>query len=202
MICVSIMLNCLLAFFVGAFVAEIDGRGIGSQVPVVFTRQKKLVCLAKPGNSEMSNTTLSDENRCSDVDSLEFDVYEREGFESILRTVSGGTDDVEAYAQEVCAMLEVFQNLHPRFSQIGYLVYCQQALNSFSTKRFDILTKPFLEIHQVHAVVNDLHERLLMDNENAVQCDFARNGSKLRLAGSLLRHKPSISIIAAEIETN
>jgi hypothetical protein len=41
-----------------------------------------------------------------------FDVYEREGFDQIMRTVAGGADqEQEAFARSICDYLEIFESL-------------------------------------------------------------------------------------------
>ena len=43
-----------------------------------------------------------------------FDVYEREGFDKIMKTVAGSSDaQEEAFARSVCDYLEVFESLTP-----------------------------------------------------------------------------------------
>ena len=43
----------------------------------------------------------------------EFDVYEREGYDKIMRTVAGIGGDGADYAKEVCDFLEIFESLSP-----------------------------------------------------------------------------------------
>ena len=41
-----------------------------------------------------------------------FDVYEREGFDQIMRTVAGASDqEQEAFARSICDYLEIFESL-------------------------------------------------------------------------------------------
>lgn len=41
-----------------------------------------------------------------------FDVYEREGFDQIMRTVAGASDqEQEAFARSICNYLEIFESL-------------------------------------------------------------------------------------------
>lgn len=43
----------------------------------------------------------------------EFDVYEREGYDKIMRTVAYGNDDDDEFARQICDVLEVFESLCP-----------------------------------------------------------------------------------------
>lgn len=50
----------------------------------------------------------------------EFDVYEREGYDKIMRTVAYGNDDDDEFARQICDVLEVFESLCPgRYVRIG-----------------------------------------------------------------------------------
>ena len=61
-----------------------------------------------------------------------FDVYEREGFDQIMRTVAGGSSvqEQEAFARSVCDYLEMFENLSSGRENVGYMVCCQQRMDT------------------------------------------------------------------------
>ena len=44
---------------------------------------------------------------------FQFDVYEREGFDQIMRTVAGSPDENDTFARSVCDYLEIFESLTP-----------------------------------------------------------------------------------------
>lgn len=56
-------------------------------------------------NDEASETDLEE--------MYEFDVYEREGYDKIMRTVAYGNDDDDEFARQICDVLEVFEGLCP-----------------------------------------------------------------------------------------
>lgn len=60
------------------------------------------------------NTTSETHSRSSSASTeiFAFDVYEREGFDQIMRTVAGATsEEQEAFAQSLCNTLEIFESM-------------------------------------------------------------------------------------------
>ena len=208
------MLNCLVAFFVGAFVAKIDSKSICDQGAPVFTPQKKVSFLTEASYNSwrtpvaaMNDSALSGDfghsSAASHTDAPEFHVFEREGFGSIMRAAAGGadTDDTDTYAKEVCDMLDLVERLSPGQFKRGYLVYWRQAIDTYGNHRFRTLAEDFLEGDQLHSVVSDMHEQLVhYDNkEGTVHREFTRDGYVLQLAASLLRRQPSISLFVSVV---
>lgn len=214
---VSVVLNCLVAFFVGAFVAKIDGKSTGDKGTPVFAPQKRVSFLTetsckswRPPVAALKDTAFSrafgHSNDASSADVPEFHVFEREGFGNIMRATGGGadTDDVDAYAKEVYDMLDLADKLSPGQFKRGYLVYWRQAKGTYSNHhRFRALAEDFLEGHQLHIILNDMHEQLLhhQNEEGTVHREFTRDGHLLQLAASLLRRQPSISLFVSVIAT-
>lgn len=67
--------------------------------------------LGKEGKDEEMN----DEASAGSDELYEFDVYEREGYDKIMRTVAGAhEDDDDEFARSICDALEVFEVLCPR----------------------------------------------------------------------------------------
>ena len=214
LVSVSIMLNCLIAFFVGAFVTKLDEESVDDHEieEVVITRQKKRdfnIDTAVRKSTRMvssRSTSFLDEsnhsNGSSGTEVFEFDVFEREGFDKIMRTVARGADDADAYAKDFCDMLELFERLSPGPSKLGYLVCCQQTMNRFGNRRFQTLAEQFMEVNQLHAVVSSMHAELLSPEkkEGPVQRDFAKDGIALRVSASLLRQQPAISLFVSVVD--
>ncbi|KAL3914402.1 MAG: hypothetical protein SGARI_000143, partial [Bacillariaceae sp.] len=60
----------------------------------------------------------------SDGEIFSFDIYEREGFDQIMRTVAGSSDaEQEAFAQNLCRYYEIYDSLSGR-GKVGYMVCC------------------------------------------------------------------------------
>ena len=144
-----------------------------------------------------------------------FDIYEREGFDNIMRTVGGATDDEqEAFARSVCNYLERFESLTSGREKVGYMVCCQQSLNRFGNRRFQTLAHSFLTDDALHQVVSDMHSELLVltsTRKNSFgnrclvrtypQIDSA-SSRYLEIAATLLRHQPAATLFASRIRTN
>lgn len=54
-----------------------------------------------------------EDSEAESVEQYEFDVYEREGYDKIMRTVAYGNDDDDEFARQICDVLEVFESLCP-----------------------------------------------------------------------------------------
>lgn len=215
---VSILLNCLTAFFVGAFVTKLDeGHTMDkdNHTEVFTTTQKArdfsiqsspslIRKLSSKRNSIEENEDVSDLLSVTEENPFvfEFDVFEREGFDKIMKTVSGGSER-EKYAKDVCDMLEVFENLSPERSQVGYLVCCQQTMNRYGNRRFQTLTNTFLSESVLHTIVSGMHAELLtiVTSDQSIHRSFASpNGdTSLELSASILRHHPPVSLFVARI---
>jgi hypothetical protein len=208
LVCVSIMLNCLTAFFVGAFVTKLEDGSVDDQDEVAVTRQKErdfkidtsgksIRRLAAMGGLDESNHSARSQSEV-----FEFDVFEREGFDKIMRTVAGGSEDTDAYAKEVCDMLELFERLSPDRSKLGYLTCCQQTMNRFGNRRFQTLAESFMEVNQLHALVSDVHAELILvsNRDKSIKREVVKDGKRLSFSASLLRQQPAISLFVSVVE--
>jgi len=136
-----------------------------------------------------------------------FDIYEREGFDNIMRTVAGSTnDEQEAFARSVCNYLERFESLTSGREKVGYMVCCQQSLNRFGNRRFQTLSQNFVNDCTLHQVVSDMHSELLAQ-KNSERClvrtfpeqDESR---QLEIAATLIRHQPAATLFSSRIRTS
>lgn len=72
-----------------------------------------------PHNSSNNNNNADADNHSEGGSSvstgvLTFDVYEREGFDQIMRTVAGSPEqEQDVFAQSVCEYFEIFEGLTP-----------------------------------------------------------------------------------------
>jgi len=139
-----------------------------------------------------------------------FDVYEREGFDQIMRTVAGGNmaEDQDSFARSVCDYLEVFESLAPGREKVGYMICCQQSMNRFGNRRFQNTAKDYLKAEVLHKVVSDLHAELLVlssrkkfDDRCLVRSFPHKTEPSLRLeiSASLIRHQPAVSLLVSRV---
>jgi hypothetical protein len=67
------------------------------------------------GTQSGTQSATADNQSVTSLNSAEvfsFDVYEREGFDQIMRTVAGASDqEQEAFARSICDYLEIFESL-------------------------------------------------------------------------------------------
>ena len=136
-----------------------------------------------------------------------FDIYEREGFDNIMRTVAGSTnDEQEAFARSVCNYLERFESLTSGREKVGYMVCCQQSLNRFGNRRFQTLSQNFVNDCTLHQVVSDMHSELLAQ-KNSERClvrTFSEQDEsrQLEIAATLIRHQPAATLFSSRIRTS
>ena len=221
LISVSILLNCLTAFFVGAFVTRLDEGMIENDyhTEVLTTSQRARDFSSQSPSRSVRRTSskhsLTEEDdviseRSTDTNTnphvFEFDIFEREGFDKIMRTVGGGSESDGQYAKDVCDMLEVFENLAPGESRVGYLVCCQHSLNRYGNRRFQMLTSPYLTSGDLHAVVSDMHAEILtmiVQDQSLHRSFLDPNGvgDSLEISASLLRQHPTVSLFVARIDS-
>jgi len=207
---VSILLNILTAFFVGAFVTDNESKtsnGGGSRDagsnPVSLrasTRGLKLVAVMTEGDESSDSSDLGND------DDSQFQVYERQGFEKIMQTVAGGSDSDGEYAKQVCDVLEIFEGLTPGREKVGYLVCCQESLNRFGNRRFESMLGDLLYtvVSEMHSEIMELGRSGNKHSEETVelvrQFPHVKDPTKaLEISARLLRRKPPVSIFISRI---
>jgi len=226
---VSILLNVLTAFFVESFVTKLSEGAEGSADHTtvqkdrdfnIQTAENTVRRISSSSNLRAGIRNAGDDDNGSDHDAdadseasseselFEFDVYEREGFDKIMKTVAGAST-TEDYARHICSYLEIFESLAPGREAVGYLVCDQQTLERFGNRRFETMASGFLEESQLHVVVSDMHSELLalssrpsFDMERSLLRTFPHKhdlNMALEVSASLLRRHPALSLFVSRI---
>jgi hypothetical protein len=212
---VSIMLNVLTAFFVQSFVAKIDDESkmeshrefsIRTSENSSVRRISSFASLAGiASGSEADNSDSSESNSIEENDSIEFDVYEREGFDKIMQTVAGVSYESD-FARNLCDYLGVYESLAPERDTLGYLICDQETLERFGNRRFKNRAEGFLEVNELHVIVSDMHSELLTPSSLASFRDrsltrkFPHREEPdvwLEISAALLRRQPALSLFVA-----
>lgn len=240
---VFIMINVITAFFVETFVTKTneppdESHSAEEKAPDNFRIKNSENTNVRRVQSSQDFTTdsfLDDDEENMEFDPLidpnisinstasststeifaSFDIYEREGFDNIMRTVAGATDDEQAaFARSVCNYLERFESLTSGREKVGYMVCCQQSLNRFGNRRFQTLARSFLTDYTLHQVVSDMHSELLaltstrknsFGNRCLVRTFPQKDGTTsrhLEIAATLLRHQPAATLFSSRIRTS
>jgi hypothetical protein len=221
----------LTAFFVESFVTKLEDGVEGSHDPLTTVQKARdfgIVTAEKTGvkhgsvrriSSDISNSLQRTEqdnqsDRGEDADSegssssdmYEFDVYEREGFDKIMQTV-GGVSQQDDFARHICNYLEIFESLSPGRDPVGYLVCDQHSLERFGNRRFQTKATGFLEENELHVVVSDMHSELLALSarasfkiERALIRTFPHKRDPttlLEISASLLRRHPALTLFVS-----
>ncbi len=181
----------------------------------------------EPSSTESAPAGDNDENDMFQIDRLgsgelstasgggelyAFDIYEREGFDHIMRTVAGATDDEqEAFARSVCNYLEIFESLSVGREKVGYMICCQQSMNRFGNRRFQTSARGFCTDDTLHKVVSDMHSELLVltirKNSFGDRClvrafpHKSDSSRKLEITATLLRYQPAATLFVSRIRS-
>ena len=229
---VSVMLNVLTAFFVESFVTKLnDDKDAPAEATATLHKDREFHIqssernvrrVSSNGNLSLKRKKKSHDNsfdRGADADSegsseselFEFDVYEREGFDKIMRTVSGVQSIYEGdYAQRICSYLEIFESLSPGRETVGYLICDQQTMERFGNRRFRTKSVGFLGENKLHGAVTDMHAELLAlaPKANIQERSLIRSfphrrdeTKKLEISAALLRRHPALSLFVSRTLT-
>jgi len=167
---VSILLNVLTAFFVGSFVTKVESNRKDGQ------NGNRELRLRMTGQQQSSNTAIT-LSRAPGTDPTSscgisaFHVFERQGYDSVIKTVTGDEDAV-VFAKKACELLEAFEKLMPTTDPVGYLLCCQQSNDCFGNRHFISLTKGYIEEDKVHGVIDEMFSHLLVSGDESIQQDF------------------------------
>lgn len=217
LICVSIMLNVLTAFFVESFVTKLhDDKDAPAESTA--TMHKDQDCFDKQSNSAamksssesktsqgLTQETGSGFSDNADHDRVEFDVYERQGFDKIMQTVAGSVYHGDS-SRDVCSYLEIFESLTPGRETVGYLVCDQQTLDRFGNRRFKTKAIGYLDENKLHSVVTGIHTELLAlgPRSNIQDRSIVRTfphkreaGKLLEISAALIRRHPALSLFVS-----
>jgi len=222
---VAILLNVIIAFFVGSFVTSLDFRSttetesegkerefsIRTSENTNVRRITSQISLNQLvlGNEGSLNNANSEGSLLSDsTEPFHFDVFEREGFDKIMQTVSGGVSSQDDFARQVCNHLETFETLIAGRARVGFLVCCQQTMNRYGNLRFQNNAKGFVGKNALHVVVSDMHSELIalsarntFDDRSLIRTFSHKDDANkiLEISASLLRRQPAMSLFVSSI---
>jgi hypothetical protein len=227
LICVSIMLNVLTAFFVESFVTKLhDDKDAPAEAKATMHKDRDFSIRAAEGivrrvssvgNLSQKDAQVTKFDLGADADSdastaselYEFDVYEREGFDKFMQTPSGPAYQGD-FARDICNYLEIYESLAPGRETVGYLVCDQQTLERFWNRRFKTKAIGCLHENALHGVVTAMHAELLAlaprtnFHDRSLIRTFPHKrepGKALEIAASLLRRHPALSLFVSRTVT-
>ena len=219
---VSVMLNVLTAFFVETFVTKLDD-GTSNQVEATTTVQKernfsilgrkdkdnmeratsKSDISERDGNQDSIDQGADADSEASSEDLYEFDVYEREGFDKIMETVTGNAQNND-FAEQMCSYLDIFEGLTPGREKVGYLICDLNTMERISNRHFQKIAVGFLSEPELVQVVNEMNAELLALSARATFSEdrplrrtfqHRRDPNQIMdLSASLLRRHPAVSL--------
>ena len=198
---VSILLNVLTAFFVGAFVVtRVESSHDNQNQALNISVRSFNIAFINARSSQGSVEKPYDERR-----DTEFQAFERQGFDKIMETVAGENQTEMGWSKRICEILETFESLTPRTAKVGYLVCCSQSEDRFGNRRFQTMMKEFLEEDEIHMIISDMHSELLSlvnKGQTIVQRFLESVDSQLELSASLMSTSPPMSLFTANVVTD
>lgn len=223
LICVSIMLNVLTAFFVESFVTKLNGdKDAPAEATATMHKDRDFTIKTAESDARRVSSTrnihqLLKADRGGDAGSagsaesekFEFDVYERQGYDKIMQTVAGSVYQGD-FARDVCHYLETYESLAPGRETVGYLVCDQQTLERFGNRRFKTKAIGCLDENMLHSIVSDMHAELLAlppgfnVQDRSLTRTFPhkrKSGKALEISASLLRRHPALSLFVSRTTT-
>lgn len=102
---VSILLNVLTAFFVGSFVTKVENIRENHS-------DKSTSLKLKMSSKHFDNAPELIRSTSVSPSRSEFHVFERQGYDSVMRTITGDEDDV-SFAKRASELLQLFEKLMP-----------------------------------------------------------------------------------------
>jgi hypothetical protein len=216
---VSIMLNVLTAFFVESFVTKMEDKTEGEgEVSTTQQKERDFSIVSERPLRRIASQHAGSSNHESDSDDnvdtvgsegssgfYEFDIYERQGFDTIMQAVSGGQSP--HFAQQICGFLEIFESLSPGRESVGYLICDQSTLDRYGNQRFRTKASGFLRDDELNVVVTDMHSELMalssrvtFKNDRVLLRRFSHKldpSKVLEISAALLQQQPALSIFVS-----
>lgn len=111
---VSILLNVLTAFFVGSFVTKIQSKNDNHNENTASLRLR-MPSRQTRDSSEIAISTSTSQRRESDNnnETAGFHVFERQGYDTVIKTITGDVEDENTFAKKACELLQIFEKLTP-----------------------------------------------------------------------------------------
>mmetsp|Transcript_24942 Transcript_24942/g.37337 ORF Transcript_24942/g.37337 Transcript_24942/m.37337 type:complete len:123 (+) Transcript_24942:1759-2127(+) len=116
------------------------------------------------------------------------------------------------YLLQVFLILCFIINNNDHRDKVGYMVCCHKTSDRIGNRRFEVITKNYLNEDIMHVIVSDMHRELIdlafnaLDNEGnndfTVERTFqSKNpaGERLILSAALLEEEPPVSLITARV---
>lgn len=131
-------------------------------------------------------------------DYYEFDVYERQGFDNIMKAVAGGTHDTETRIKEVCDLIETVEHLG--HVKLNYMIYSEQTMTRIGNHGFQKLSMEFMTLDEMYSIVSQMHAQLSTQlSGRSLTRDFGKGDCLLQISASLVHEYPAISMFVLRV---
>lgn len=204
---VSILINVLTAYFVGAFVTKIESNNDAKRK----SGATKMRLQMASGTNSQSNSDFSHiecDDLCNTTRSA-FRVFQRQDYIDVMKTVTGDNDAINI-AKKARDVLELFERLSPATQEVGHLIRCQQSQDYFANKHFLSMVNIYINEGEIHRIIGEMFSELVAypsaePMENRSSCCLQRfflhyaNERKLVLSASLLSSSPPVGLFVVRV---
>lgn len=217
---VSILLNVLTAFFVGAFVTNTSWKNMGKNGSEAknasfrgdsgtrVSSVARMKCARSKGAINTENDNIDNQSVSSNSSVI---MSERQGFDTIVRIVAGQDEEEDDVAKYCCHLLDLVESLatpEHGHGEIAYLVSCRKSMNRFGNHRFQEIVHRYMNDETMYSVVGEMQAELArMQNghEISIHRRFEPlatghlDKSSMELTASLLKAGSSVSLFLARV---
>jgi len=205
-ICVTILLNAFISFFIAAF--ETGNQNTENETFFAFGKITTGVSIVQTTRSIKFNSKSFSFGDHSSVDSVkELDVYERQDVDEVLRKVTGeGVEDKFSFI-DMSKCLDIFVSFLNLDGSIGYLLYDLKTFTRHSNPAFKEMTNLYMTDQMIHDVVTDMGKEIGAEHvevgewrerifESALNME---NSDLLEISASPLKEVSGIVLFIAKI---
>lgn len=139
-------------------------------------------------------------------ESVDLDIRERQGYDNIMRAVTGEGDIEDDLTIKISNYLEIFERLTPGREEVGFLVCCHQSMYRHGNNQFYRMLSDYMSDEMIHATVSVMSDEIidhLCDRgefRESIQRTFEEpnmKGSILEIAASILDEEASILLFVS-----
>jgi len=154
-----ILANLVVAYFVNSWDKETDDPKRSTQSPLVTT-------LGNPVLPRVGDDGADSDSDESSIDLYQFDVFEREDQTKIM---GPGSDLFKRrhFCEHICQYFEVFQNIAPSSTRVGWLVFDSRDSERFCNRIFEAQSAEFLDAAELHATLDHMQAEMVMLSSRA-----------------------------------
>ena len=163
LITVSIFLNVMVSFFVGAF--SLDEASKSNKGDVTNEETTDTMMVESEAKLDLPNGERNERELANGhlplQSQISIEILQREGrFDHLLKSMIGQDDsDMNNATARICEALTLFESLQSQTPDVGFMVSCQQSLARYGNSIFANLFNYFVSENEMHTVLTDIQNQ-------------------------------------------